>query len=363
MNVLLHGCCLEELIKIPTDSIDMVFADLPYGVTANKWDTVIPFEPLWREILRIGKKNAAFVFTATQPFATAMINSQPKLFRYDLVWDKKLPTGFLNAKRIPLRVHELILVFYRKLPKYTPQKTTGKPYSRKGRGSSTNYRLKHDALSRTYDGSGYPTSLIQIFSRDVYVGNKYTHHPTQKPVALLEWLVKTYSNPGDVILDPTMGNGTTGAACANTQRYFVGIEKDATYFATATKRVDDAYALAIKGELFTHDGAVMQLDDLKNKVKSFVDPTVAENSAKKTVLDNLKGVVSKKDLLAMSLQEVVEILVTVMEISEVQALNETGETITLAELTRKDRAPRKSKPEDAADDAEGEDEGESDSDE
>lgn len=232
-----QGDCLQVLPCVADASVDMVFADLPYGVTANKWDSVIPFEPLWAELLRVGKKNAAFVFTATQPFATALINSQPNLFRYDLVWNKVRAGGHLDSKKKPLRQHELVLVFYASQPTYNPQmRLRDKPRTGKNsRTASGNYGKQTVGGFETIYTHYYPTSLSLSFVKDTHA-----QHPTQKPVALLEWLIKTYSNPGDVILDPTMGSGTTGVACVNTGRNFVGIEKDPAYFALARDRIEDA---------------------------------------------------------------------------------------------------------------------------
>jgi site-specific DNA-methyltransferase (adenine-specific) len=341
VHILLHGDCLNELKEIPDGAVDMVFADLPYGVTHNRWDTVIPFAPLWDQLLRIGKKNAAFVFTATQPFATALINSQPKIFRYDLVWEKERPTGFLNAGRMPMRKHELVLIFYLFLPFYVPQMIdVGKPSNRPGKrrvygngGLSENYGLFKCSIPRRANDR-YPSSVIRF---NTVKGNQ---HPTQKPVALLEWLIKTYSHSGDVILDPTMGSGTTGVACANTQRHFIGMEKDATYFETAKKRVDSTYAQAVENGLFDNTGAIVQLDDLKNKIREFETPT--NNSEKQIALNMLKGVVTKRALSAMSIQDAVDVLVTVMELPEVKALP-ANEVITIAELTRKERTPHADK--------------------
>lgn len=234
MSVELHcGDCLEVLPRIPDGSIDMVFADLPYGVTQNKWDTVIPFDALWQELLRVGKANCAFVFTATQPFATSLICSQPKLFRYDLVWAKRRSTGFFTAKHAPLRSHESILVFYAKRPVYNAQKSFGhKAYAeRRNRSKSASYGQHVGTLSGN-DGSRWPLSVISFNQPE-----ERSMHPTQKPVALMEWLVKTYSNPGDTVLDPVMGSGTTGVACQKTGRKFIGIEKDAQYFAIAQNRI------------------------------------------------------------------------------------------------------------------------------
>lgn len=230
---LLQGDCLEVLPTLADGSVDMVFADLPYGVTRNRWDCVIPFEPLWAELLRVGKKNAAFVFTATQPFATSLINSQPKLFRYDLVWDKIRASGHLNSKKLPMRRHENLLLFCRQAPAYRPQMLR-RAHARVGKNSLThsqNYgRQKIGSVAAHYEYF-FPTSIA------AFVKDSMAVHPTQKPVTLLEWLIKTYSNPGDTILDPTMGSGTTGVACINTGRKFIGIEKDPGYFLTAQNRI------------------------------------------------------------------------------------------------------------------------------
>jgi site-specific DNA-methyltransferase (adenine-specific) len=208
--MLLQGDCLEQLAHIPDGCVDMCFSDLPYGVTANKWDSVIPFEPLWNHLLRVGKKNCAFVFTATQPFATSLINSQPKLFRYDLIWEKNRPGRFVHAKRMPLSSHETLLIFYRPPCTYNAQMVTGETYSRKHsnykRSNGSCIRPGKRALPDTVYEGRYPRSILRI-SKD-----EKTVHPTQKPVALLEWLIKTYSTALDIILDPVMGSGSTGVA-------------------------------------------------------------------------------------------------------------------------------------------------------
>lgn len=250
-SVIWQRDCLDKLPLIPDGSVDMVFADLPYGVTGNKWDTVVPFAPLWEQLLRVGKKNAAFVFTATQPFATALINSQPKLFRYDLVWEKNNPAGFLHANKMPMRCHESILVFYRKLPTYHPQKTQGKRYVvTKGTGNissgcyGTFARTDHAGTER------HPRSVLTFGMPEHYqdrAGNvgRNVLHPTQKPLALLEWLVRTYTNEGETVLDPTCGSGTTGVACINTGRKFIGIEMDAGYVETTLRRMREAAGVAV----------------------------------------------------------------------------------------------------------------------
>lgn len=232
-----QGDCLEVLPTIPAGSVGMCFCDLPYGVTENRWDRVIPLEPLWEQLLRVGKKNCVYVFTATERFGARLITSQEKLFRYGLVWQTGRPSGFLNAKRRPLRKHESLLIFGygsltynpQKTPKLRPQRHGGVKDERQGFGAQPN----RQSLAGKMYTENYPVSVVEFVKEQGC-------HPTQKPVALLEWLIKTYSNPGDTILDPTMGSGTTGVACVNTGRGFVGIEKDAAYFATCEKRIADA---------------------------------------------------------------------------------------------------------------------------
>lgn len=239
MPFLMHGDCFEKMRDIPDGSVDMVFCDLPYGVTKNRWDAVIPFEPLWEQLLRVGKKNCAFVFTATQPFATALINSQPKLFRYDLVWQKR-PTGQLNCKWRPMNEHESILVFGQ--GRYNAQKTArSKPRrvgAKNGKGGESYGEQRREAERCL---THFEPTSINYFAQD-----NGGLHPTQKPVALLEWLIKTYSNPGDIVLDPTMGSATTGVACINTGRHFIGIEKDPDYFEVARKRIEATLTSAVE---------------------------------------------------------------------------------------------------------------------
>ena len=230
MIQLLKGDCLELMKTIPDKSIDLVLTDPPYGTTACKWDSVIPFEPMWAEIKRIAKVPAAIVFTSAQPFSAALVMSNPKMFRYDLVWNKTQPTGFYNANRMPLRSHEDILVFYKSLPTYNPIKTAGKPYTCK-RGSSSDVYQGKDLTVTVSDGKRYPLSV------HTFIKDKDKSHPTQKPVALLEYLIKTYTNEGDTVLDFTMGSGSTGVAAKNLNRNFIGIEQDDKYFEIAEKRI------------------------------------------------------------------------------------------------------------------------------
>lgn len=231
---LYHGDCLREMDHIPDRSVDMVLTDLPYGTTCCPWDSVIDLNLLWGQYLRVCKENAAIVLTAAQPFTSALVMSQPEIFRYDIVWEKGNATGFFNAKLMPLRAHESVLIFYRKLPIYNPQKTTGHPRkTAKKKVVKSECYGKDIALPEYNSTERYPRS-VQFFSSDKQKAN---YHPTQKPVDLMEWLVKTYTNVGDTVLDSCMGSGSTGVACVNTGRNFIGIEKEQRYFDVAQSRI------------------------------------------------------------------------------------------------------------------------------
>lgn len=239
---LLHGDCLELMRDLPAQSVDLVLCDLPYGTTQNKWDSVIPFDALWSEYGRLCK--GAIVLTAAQPFTSALVMSKADWFRHSLVFEKSHPTGHLNANRAPLRKHEDVLVFGRKSVTYNPQKTPkpAKNIRPATRGSQTeSYGAFDPSAGRTDSvGVSFPTSIVR-FNVSSTGGDKGLH-PTQKPVALMEYLVRTYTNPGDLVLDNCMGSGTTGVACVNTGRRFIGIELDAAYFATASQRIAQAAA-------------------------------------------------------------------------------------------------------------------------
>jgi len=231
--MLYHGDCLEIMPTLESSSIDMVLTDPPYGTTACNWDSIIPLEPMWENLKRLTKPSAAIVMTASQPFTTTLIASNMKMFRYDLKWIKKAGTGFYNANRMPLRAHEDIAVFYQQLPTYNPQKTKGKPYTAK-RGSAPDVYVGKDlTVTKNKTGERHPLSWRE-FVRDAQKA-----HPTQKPVALMEYLIKTYTNEGDTVLDFTMGSGTTGVACKNLNRKFIGIEKDSGYFEIAKGRIEE----------------------------------------------------------------------------------------------------------------------------
>lgn len=232
---LIHGNCLIEMATIPDESIDMILCDLPYGVTKNQWDVVIPFDDLWKQYKRIIKQNGAIVLFGSQPFTSIMIMSNMDMFRYSLVWEKNKFSDFLNAKRKPMKTNEDIVIFYKKQPTYNPQYWYSTPYTRwntqKAVDKQTNYG-NHKENYVESEGKRLPTTVLK-FNRI-----ERPQHPTQKPVDLLEWLINTYTNEGETVLDNCMGVGSTGVACKNVGRHFIGIELEKTYFDMATKRID-----------------------------------------------------------------------------------------------------------------------------
>lgn len=238
---LMFGDCLDRMSEIAQGSVNMVAADLPYKATIHAWDSIIPCEPLWKQYKRVTTRNAAIVLTAIQPFASLLVMSNLKMFRYELIAEKTMPTMFQQAKKMPLRKHENVLVFYRKLPTYNPQFEAGKPYKRAaGSGDRKASGFHSQAIVKTAidnKGTRYPGS-VKKFSNS----NHGLLHPTQKSIELMEYLIKTYSNEGDTILDNAMGSGTTGEACINLNRKFIGIEKDPHYFEVAQERIEKAWA-------------------------------------------------------------------------------------------------------------------------
>ena len=239
------GDCLELMKDIPDKSIDAIIADLPYGTTACKWDTIIPFEPLWEQYQRIIKDNGAIVLTASQPFTSALVMSNPKLFKHEWIWEKHKGTNFYQVKSAPMKVHESVLVFSKVTYTYNPQMTEGAPYKKRG----SHHKLPKDHVMTPGKNIGYSDNLdtskryptsVQFFSNHNQKADRF--HPTQKPVPLLEYLIKTYTNEGDTVLDNTMGSGTTGVACVNTNRSFIGMELDDKYFEIAKERIEKAIA-------------------------------------------------------------------------------------------------------------------------
>ncbi len=247
LNRITQGDCLEVMKEIPDKSVDMILCDLPYGTTACKWDSIIPFDEMWEQYERVIKGNGAIVLTAAQPFTSALIMSNPKMFKYDWVWKKPRGTGHLNAKKQPMRDKEDILVFYKKQPTYNPQFEKGEPYSAlKGgknskvseKGETTYGKFMNGAEFRN-DNSGfrYPKQVLEFG-----VVERGTLHPTQKPVRLFEYLIKTYTNENEIVLDNCIGSGTTAIAALNTGRFFIGIEKEPEYVEIANKRIEAVMA-------------------------------------------------------------------------------------------------------------------------
>jgi site-specific DNA-methyltransferase (adenine-specific) len=232
INTVQNIDCLVGMQQVPDKSIDMILCDLPYGTTACKWDVIIPFEPLWKQYERVIKDNGAIVLTASQPFTSALVMSNPKLFRYDLVWNKKKATGHLLAKKQPLRLKEDVLIFYKSQPTYNPQFTEGSPYKSNPRKNNKEgvYSIVGEARNENA-GFRYPKNIIEIPFEFAPI------HPTQKPVALFEYLIKTYTNEGETVLDNCMGSGTTAIACINTNRNYIGFEKEEKYYNIIQERI------------------------------------------------------------------------------------------------------------------------------
>ncbi len=252
---LIKGDCLEKMQAIPDGSVDMILCDLPYGVLNKKnlhtgWDKVIPFDPLWKQYKRIIKDNGAIVLFGSGMFTAQLMTSNPGMWRYNLIWDKMRATGFLNANRMPLRYHEDICVFYKKLPTYNPQMEDlngREPNHPQGHGIHNEKNSCYGKVNRinpTYADKKHPRSIIRIKAVHCSEGQI---HPTQKPVALCEYLIRTFTNEGDLVLDNCMGSGTTGVACYNTGRKFIGIEVDEAFYEIARIRLERCYATHKRG--------------------------------------------------------------------------------------------------------------------
>lgn len=246
MNRLLHGNCLELMQDIPDGAVDMVLCDLPYGVLNKgnshaRWDSIIPFDALWQQLRRLTKESTAIVLFGQGMFTARLMMSNPEMWRYNLIWRKGgRASGFLNAKRQPLREHEDIVVFYRAQPTYNPQMQPCASHQRNHSRGNGAHKITNRCYGKFNEAADfisdekYPRSILDFARPHPQV------HPTQKPVALLEWLIKTYTNPGETVLDATMGSGSTGVACVNTGRDFIGMELDEGYFNTACQRIRGA---------------------------------------------------------------------------------------------------------------------------
>lgn len=244
-GMLLNGDTIEYMNKLPDKSIDMIICDLPYGTTQNKWDSIIPLDELWKQYERIIKDRGMICLTSSEPFTTKLISSNYKLFKYDLVWDKKSTTGFLNAKRMPLRRHEQVLCFYKKLPVYNPEmETRGKPRNKgnynKKEGNGDMCYGKFENIS-SFNNTYYPTSILEFSNAN----QKDKFHPTQKPVELFEYLIRTYTNEDMIVLDNTSGSGTTAIAAENTNRKWICIEKEKEYCDVTVKRLKNLHDNAV----------------------------------------------------------------------------------------------------------------------
>ena len=241
---LMFGDCLERMKEIPSGSVDLILTDPPYQTTACKWDSMIPFEPMWSELKRIIKPNGAIVLFGAEPFSSLLRCSNIKNFKYDWVWEKSKATGFLNSKKQPLRAHEIISVFYNKPPTYNPQMVEGLPYNKGVRKEQTDDDVysSFEQVEVKSEGFRYPRS-VQYFKTAESEGG---FHKTQKPVALLEYLIKTYTNEGDTVLDFTAGSFSTGVASLNTNRKFIGIEMEEKYFNIGVNRMCDLNGDIIK---------------------------------------------------------------------------------------------------------------------
>ena len=233
---LYHGDCLKLMKDIPDESVDMILTDPPYGVTRCVWDKVQPFEPMWEEYRRIIKPNGCIAIFAGEPFSSALVQSNLKMYRYELIWKKDIHSDFLNANRKPLKIHDKIQIFYKKQPIYNPQMTSGKAYNNRGikresecYGKMYSYEAKSEITER------YLSTVLE-FKREVGI------HSTQKPVPLLAWLIRTYTDADDVVLDSFMGSGSTGVACVQEGRRFIGIEQKRRYFEIAQRRIEEVRA-------------------------------------------------------------------------------------------------------------------------
>jgi site-specific DNA-methyltransferase (adenine-specific) len=234
INQIIQGDCLIEMPKIPDKSVDMILCDLPYGTTACKWDTIIPLEPLWEQYKRIIKDNGAIVLTASQPFTSALVMSNIKMFKYELIWDKVQGKQPFLAKIQPMKSHENILLFSKGKMTYNPQMWKGKAYTdkRAGQLDNTTHWVGHKRMDYENKSDRYPITVIKANNP-----NRAGQHPTQKPVALFEYLIKTYTNEGDLVLDNCAGSGTTGVACKNLKRNFILIEIEPEYIDIIKKRL------------------------------------------------------------------------------------------------------------------------------
>ena len=250
--------CIEGMKAIPDGAVDMILVDPPFQSTNNFWDKRLPMEPMWDQFKRVTKENAAMLIFSQLPFAVDVINANRKMFRYEWIWHKSNPVGFLNAKKMPLRAHENILVFYRKLPTYNPQWWYSTPYSNRQHGCKDRvYRPMPRTLSTSADGRRYP---LTVMNERNCCGCNQEDHGTQKPVALCEYLIKTYTNEGELVLDACMGSGSTAVAAVNTNRHFIGYETHQPFVDICNRRINEAREKLLQAQTSVLEG----LDDGDN---------------------------------------------------------------------------------------------------
>ena len=238
INNIICGDAIEEMKKIPDGSVDMILCDLPYGTTKCRWDTPLPLDELWEQYLRVTKERAAIVLTASQPFTSVLICSNLKHYRYNWVWEKSKASGYLNAKRMPLKAHEEVCIFYKKPPIYNPQFWESTPYNKGEAHRPTEVYGKQKSVLVKSDGQRYPRS-VQYFKTAESEGK--TRHATQKPLALFEYMIETYTNPGDLVLDSCIGSGTTAVAAKRLKRNYIGIDKDPEYVIISKERLENTH--------------------------------------------------------------------------------------------------------------------------
>ncbi|MFC6644150.1 DNA-methyltransferase [Granulicella cerasi] len=318
---LMLGDCLEQMKSLPDNSVDMVLTDLPYGTTGCTWDSIIPLEKLWVEWRRICKPNAAIVLTASQPFTTALIASNLKAFRYCWVWEKDRHSNFQLAKKQPLKQHEDVVVFAQRQPTYNPQGLIKLAKPKRMSNKEGSRRLQHIASAKkrsTYlqEWTGYPKSVLKL-------PTERGHHPTQKPVALCDYLIRTYTHENDTVLDCTMGSGTTGVAAMNTVRCFIGIERDAAYFNTAKARINAAEE-KIMNPLQTIETIGMDIAHVAEQAVAFLPHVVS-------LLDHaIKDEPEVKTLLSGLITQAIAVLTAGSTAAEDKGISLAADATTLA---------------------------------
>ncbi len=247
LDSIYHEDCLTGMKRIKDASIDFILTDLPFGTTHNSWDKIIPFEPMWEQFNRVIKPNGAIALWSQQPFSSKLICSNPKMFRYEWIIEKSLGTGFLNANKMPMKCHENILIFYKSLPTFNAIKTPGLPYAMKKGAFSSNYGKYKATITENVGGYRYPRDVLHFNTAVRHPMKGLQGHPTGKNVDICEYFIKTYTNPGEIVLDACMGSGSTAIACLNLKRHFIGFETDDGIYQKSIRRLD---SWKYEGDLF-----------------------------------------------------------------------------------------------------------------